>query len=188
MSLKIWPKMHNYQKAITLFDIAYSVRSPISIEFDYLLAKNDLLEITCTYTTMDRTKPTVGGYSSNEEMCYVFIYYYPRIKQFSLCLSQPNYAPIVKKFKSNTSTLLSNSYVEILQQVKWETNKTELFKNFIENETHFNGFCGDNSGSSFRIYNTARYSPIKNNTVKSKMENLIMFFIMLFQNNFVFEK
>lgn len=39
----------------------------------------DELITECSYDTRDRARPTLGGYSSKQEMCLAFILHYPRI-------------------------------------------------------------------------------------------------------------
>ncbi|XP_017770957.1 PREDICTED: MOXD1 homolog 1 [Nicrophorus vespilloides] len=48
----------------------------------------DSLITECTYSTMDRNKPTLGGYSTSEEMCLAFILHYPRT-DLAECFSMP---------------------------------------------------------------------------------------------------
>lgn len=55
---------------------------------DALILPGDGLITECTYSTQDREKPTLGGYSTKEEMCLAFVLYYPRI-QLAGCYSMP---------------------------------------------------------------------------------------------------
>ncbi|XP_054153222.1 DBH-like monooxygenase protein 1 homolog [Oppia nitens] len=48
---------------------------------------DDHITVECTYNTVNRDKPLFGGLSTKEEMCLVFILYYPRIKSTRSCLS-----------------------------------------------------------------------------------------------------
>lgn len=48
----------------------------------------DSLITECTYSTTNRTKPTLGGYATTEEMCLAFIFYYPKI-DLAGCYSMP---------------------------------------------------------------------------------------------------
>ncbi|KAL1497332.1 hypothetical protein ABEB36_008314 [Hypothenemus hampei] len=45
---------------------------------DTKLLPGDGLITECTYSTLERNKPTLGGYSTREEMCLSFVLYYPR--------------------------------------------------------------------------------------------------------------
>ncbi|XP_033106239.1 DBH-like monooxygenase protein 1 homolog [Anneissia japonica] len=47
----------------------------------------DDLVVTCTYGTMDRDNITVGGLRTKDEMCLVFLYYYPRQPNIVTCVS-----------------------------------------------------------------------------------------------------
>lgn len=56
----------------------------------------DALVTECTYSTIDRQKPTLGGYSTKEEMCMAFVIYYPRTE-----LASCNSMPPIKYFFEN---------------------------------------------------------------------------------------
>lgn len=47
---------------------------------DTIILPGDGLITECTYSTLDRDRPTLGGYSTTEEMCLAFILHYPRIE------------------------------------------------------------------------------------------------------------
>ncbi|CAF1251811.1 unnamed protein product [Adineta steineri] len=50
------------------------------------------LSLICYYSTEnDYSKGIYGGHDSNDEMCQAFLYYYPKIESFPLCLSIPVY-------------------------------------------------------------------------------------------------
>ncbi|XP_065840799.1 DBH-like monooxygenase protein 1 [Oscarella lobularis] len=64
----------NYQNA-------YYLPQPIK------LLPGDILETVCNYSTEGRTKVTIGGLGTQDEMCLAFVMVYPAPK-FSICLSQ----------------------------------------------------------------------------------------------------
>ncbi|XP_050715576.1 uncharacterized protein LOC126998176 [Eriocheir sinensis] len=49
----------------------------------------DTFIVDCAYDSSNRTTTTFGGLGTNEEMCVVFMSYYPRV-DLSYCLSQPD--------------------------------------------------------------------------------------------------
>ncbi|KAH1015716.1 hypothetical protein HUJ04_007058 [Dendroctonus ponderosae] len=55
---------------------------------DTTILPGDGLITECTYSTLNRNKPTLGGYSTREEMCLSFVMYYPRT-ELSGCYSIP---------------------------------------------------------------------------------------------------
>ncbi|XP_074030668.1 MOXD1 homolog 1 isoform X1 [Leptinotarsa decemlineata] len=55
---------------------------------DTLILPGDGLITECTYSTLGRDKPTLGGYSTKDEMCLAFVLHYPRT-QLSGCYSIP---------------------------------------------------------------------------------------------------
>ncbi|EDV25400.1 uncharacterized protein TRIADDRAFT_55459 [Trichoplax adhaerens] len=50
----------------------------------------DTMSVTCVYKTKNRTKLTLGGLSTKEEMCLNYVFYYPKI-DLSACSTQPAY-------------------------------------------------------------------------------------------------
>lgn len=66
------------------FNYQQSRRLPQEIS----ILPTDSLITECTYSTMGRKKPTLGGYSTSEEMCLAFVLHYPKT-QLSGCFSMP---------------------------------------------------------------------------------------------------
>jgi hypothetical protein len=55
------------------------------------LRKGDALITECRYETNDRNNFTFFGFSTYDEMCYDFVYYYPKIPTLTQCITQtPN--------------------------------------------------------------------------------------------------
>ncbi|WAR31718.1 MOXD1-like protein [Mya arenaria] len=52
----------------------------------------DSFRVDCHYNTMGKTKPVLGGLSTQEEMCLTFAYYYPKTP-LSNCMSSAVFAP-----------------------------------------------------------------------------------------------
>lgn len=63
---------------------------------DALILPGDGLITECTYSTIERDKPTLGGYSTKQEMCLAFVFHYPRT-QLAGCYSIP---PVESFFKA----------------------------------------------------------------------------------------
>ena len=59
----------NFQQVTTFSPSSYSV-----------LQKGDSLKLNCRYNTMSRTRNTVGGISTTDEMCMDYIWHYPALK------------------------------------------------------------------------------------------------------------
>ncbi|KAJ3334173.1 hypothetical protein HDU91_002779, partial [Kappamyces sp. JEL0680] len=51
------------------------------------LLPGDRLLLNCTYDLRRDTAPVVGGHSSNDEMCFYFIEYWPAMTYFNICQS-----------------------------------------------------------------------------------------------------
>ncbi|KAB0792970.1 hypothetical protein PPYR_12590 [Photinus pyralis] len=97
----------NYQQARTL---SHEVR----------ILPGDGLITECTYSTINRKLPTLGGYSTREEMCLAFVLHYPRT-QLAGCYSMP---PIkyffdnlgVKEFYEKNMSLIENMFLHGLPE------------------------------------------------------------------------
>ncbi|XP_028151667.2 MOXD1 homolog 1 [Diabrotica virgifera virgifera] len=59
-----------------------------SLSQDIPILPGDGLITECTYSTLNRSKPTLGGYSTQDEMCLAFVLHYPRT-QLAGCYSMP---------------------------------------------------------------------------------------------------
>ncbi|CAH0564397.1 unnamed protein product [Brassicogethes aeneus] len=55
---------------------------------DTTILPGDGLITECTYSTLGRSRPTLGGYSTSEEMCLAFVLHYPRT-ELAGCYSIP---------------------------------------------------------------------------------------------------
>lgn len=52
-----------------------------------VILPGDQITVECTYNTESLERPMFGGLSTKEEMCMVFLVYYPRMKGVRTCLS-----------------------------------------------------------------------------------------------------
>lgn len=52
-----------------------------------IILPGDQITVECTYNTESLDRPMFGGLSTKEEMCMVFLVYYPRMKGVRTCLS-----------------------------------------------------------------------------------------------------
>ncbi|XP_071963972.1 DBH-like monooxygenase protein 1 homolog [Antedon mediterranea] len=52
----------------------------------------DSYVVTCTYNTVGRDEVTRGGDGTVQEMCLVFVYYYPKKTKIDYCMSTPSLA------------------------------------------------------------------------------------------------
>nr|XP_002124053.1 DBH-like monooxygenase protein 1 [Ciona intestinalis]XP_026690880.1 DBH-like monooxygenase protein 1 [Ciona intestinalis] len=57
----------------------------------------DDLQVICNYQTRDKSKITLGGLTTTQEMCEAFIYYYPKITT-SYCLTSPLMTSVLEYF------------------------------------------------------------------------------------------
>ena len=87
------------------------------------------LTLICSYSTRnDSSRATVGGHDANDEMCQAFLYYFPKVPSFPLCLSLPMY--------SNRQHL---SGIE-----NWTDGLSLSYKAQLESNRNHLSMCGDN--------------------------------------------
>ncbi|XP_063401020.1 DBH-like monooxygenase protein 1 [Mytilus trossulus] len=89
--------------------------------------RGDSFIVECTYDSSRRNKPTIGGLSTQEEMCVSFLYYYPRTTM-SLCLGLPVYDQISKD---------PSKAVEQFKGWNWRDNNVQhMFQDLVNNSTY----------------------------------------------------
>lgn len=87
------------------------------------------LSLICSYSTKNNSFQIIyGGHNSDNEMCQAFLYYYPKISLFPLCLSLPIYD---KKYFINLNQ-------------NWTDKQSLLIKNQLESNKNHLSICGDN--------------------------------------------
>lgn len=85
------------------------------------------LSLVCSYSTANLSSHAIyGGHHSENEMCQAFLYYYPRIPSFPLCLSIPIYNP------------------RDLMTINWTRQQSLFIKNQLEFNRNHLSMCGDN--------------------------------------------
>ncbi|KAL0108119.1 hypothetical protein PUN28_015016 [Cardiocondyla obscurior] len=76
------------------FDFDY--QQSHTLEKEVKVLPGDELIAECVYRTLDRTKPTLGGYAASQEMCLAFVVHYPRTP-LAACYSM---TPVKDLFKT----------------------------------------------------------------------------------------
>ncbi|KAK2589072.1 hypothetical protein KPH14_001907 [Odynerus spinipes] len=76
------------------FDFEYQQSHTLEKEVNIL--PGDELVAECVYRTLNRTKPTLGGYAASQEMCLAFVVHYPRTP-LAACYSM---TPVKDLFKT----------------------------------------------------------------------------------------
>ncbi|XP_033297183.1 MOXD1 homolog 1 [Bombus bifarius] len=76
------------------FDFEY--QQSHTLEKEVKVLPGDELLAECVYGTLDRTKPTLGGYAASQEMCLAFVVHYPRTP-LAACYSM---TPVKHLFKT----------------------------------------------------------------------------------------
>lgn len=76
------------------FDFDY--QQAHTLEKEVKILPGDELVSECVYETMDRARPTLGGYAATQEMCLTFVVHYPRTS-LAACYSM---TPVKDLFKT----------------------------------------------------------------------------------------
>ena len=98
------------------------------------MKRGDELILNCVYNTKDRDVFTVGGLSTQEEMCLNFIFYYPKI-DMPFCLSsyQANsFDSALESFQCNNVDINGSTTFEELYSRARDIEWTEKIANTLE--------------------------------------------------------
>jgi hypothetical protein len=123
-AIRIILKDNNFNRLIDQNPFEYHRQENIYFNKPYpKINSTNELSLICYYSTKnDYSKPIYGGYNSDNEMCQAFLYYYPKIPSFPLCLSLPIY---------------NNNH-------NWINKQSLVIKNELESNINHLSMCGDN--------------------------------------------
>ncbi|XP_051007499.1 DBH-like monooxygenase protein 2 [Acomys russatus] len=119
-----------------------------------VIKPGDELLIECNYQTLDRDGMTFGGPSTINEMCLVFLFYYPRIN-ISSCLGYPDIVYVTNELGEEASENPMENLM-VLNNVEWtpenikkaekackESQQTVLIKTIDEEVENATGWIPD---------------------------------------------
>ncbi|XP_059112561.1 DBH-like monooxygenase protein 2 [Peromyscus eremicus] len=119
-----------------------------------VIKPGDELLIECNYQTLDRDSMTFGGASTINEMCLVFLFYYPRIN-ISSCLGYPDIIYVTNELGEEASENPMENLM-VLSNVEWtpenikkaekackESQQTVLIKTIDEEVENTTGWIPD---------------------------------------------
>lgn len=89
-------------------DDVFSYNSPTSTVFDppVELHPGDELKTTCKYDTTSKKEITYYGDGTYDEMCFGFIFYYPKLQRQGLCIGYDRYEMFFMHFVDQLACLL----------------------------------------------------------------------------------
>ncbi|KAI5712495.1 hypothetical protein M8J75_008771 [Diaphorina citri] len=99
----------------------------------------DQLITECTYQTLNRPQPTMGGYSTKQEMCLAFITYYPKV-ELAGCYSMPTIPHFfhtfgIKQFYHYDMETVEKMFLKLSDsKIKKNNNKTELPRSVVNDD------------------------------------------------------
>lgn len=88
-----------------------------------ILPGDDLI-VECSYNSYDKSKVTLGGFDSQQEMCQAILIYYPRQDHLTSCHSKPKTKHFLKSF--NIDTLTPNFTIESPEKYAGRTLEEHL--------------------------------------------------------------
>jgi hypothetical protein len=116
----------------------------------------DTLILDCIYNTVGRTSLTVGGESTQEEMCLAFPIYYPKI-DIKSCISTPTFEKLDDFIQGYIPSNVANGVNSqsgseqigaVLNSLEWTQEQINGFQRLIYDEASQYVFCGQTSTSS----------------------------------------
>lgn len=114
------------------FDFDY--QQSHTLEKEVKVLPGDELVAECIYRTLDRTKPTLGGYAASQEMCLAFVVHYPRTP-LAACYSM---TPVKDLFKTLGVYSFRGVTMDYLEKL-FLTNGSDLISPSI-NQQQFPGY------------------------------------------------
>ena len=118
------------------------------------------LSLICSYSTENLSSHAIyGGHHSENEMCQAFLYYYPRIPSFPLCLSLPIY---------NHRYAIFN----------WTRERSLFMRNKLESNRNHLSMCGDNL-----FVNRTNQSMLRTQIYQRSMRNFEAYSLISFHSS-----
>ncbi|XP_012543741.1 MOXD1 homolog 1 [Monomorium pharaonis] len=109
------------------FDFDY--QQSHTLEKEVKILPGDELIAECIYGTLDRKKPTLGGYAASQEMCLAFVMHYPRTP-LAACYSMTPVKDLFRTLGINSFRGLTMDYLEKL----FLTNGSDLISPVINQQ------------------------------------------------------
>lgn len=91
------------------FDFDY--QQSHTLEKEVQILPGDEIVAECVYGTLDRSRPTLGGYAASQEMCLAFVVHYPRT-ELAACYSMTPVKDLFKTLGINTFKGISMDHLE----------------------------------------------------------------------------
>ncbi|GAU92099.1 hypothetical protein RvY_04227 [Ramazzottius varieornatus] len=90
------------------FDFNYQTSQAVQPTRKFLPGDRAVLE--CTFSTVNETQPVFGGESTREEMCLVFLFYYPKV-DLNMCGSRYKVEKYLDAIGLRSNTLMRRRYI-----------------------------------------------------------------------------
>ncbi|XP_043468959.1 MOXD1 homolog 1 [Leptopilina heterotoma] len=91
------------------FDFDY--QQSHTLEKEVKILPGDEIVAECVYGTLDRKRPTLGGYAASQEMCLAFVVHYPRT-ELAACYSMTPVKDLFETLGINTFKGISMDHLE----------------------------------------------------------------------------
>ncbi|XP_076769593.1 DBH-like monooxygenase protein 2 isoform X4 [Arvicanthis niloticus] len=136
------------------FSYDFNLQESRDLPHPVVIKPGDELLIECHYQTLDRDFMTFGGASTINEMCLIFIFYYPRIN-ISSCMGYPDIIYVTNELGEEASENPMENLM-VLNNVEWtpenikkaekackESQQTVLIKTIDEEVENTTGWIPD---------------------------------------------
>ncbi|RNA26714.1 DBH monooxygenase -like protein [Brachionus plicatilis] len=151
-----------------------------------LLKKGDAMVLDCFYSTKNKNTFTFGGYGTKEEMCGVFMYYYPRMDMigcaskktdrdlaefYNLLIEDSIIPPLKTKFTEKTIRNRTMELVEHLKNVLPSKKLSERYIKYFENESKQSASCAIKTRNTGLFFEKDSLKPKEHFVKKDYCEN-----------------
>lgn len=106
----------------------------------------DQITLECTYDTSNLTGPSVGGASTNDEMCMAFIRYYPRVEELTQCGSSLSEREL-RNFVGLSGRKINSAQdmIQLAEKLDWSDELRTDYQNLVKKGNH-DGYCWGSRG------------------------------------------
>ncbi|XP_044534935.1 putative DBH-like monooxygenase protein 2 [Gracilinanus agilis] len=100
----------------------FNLQEVRDVREETVIKMGDELLVECDYQTLDRTTLTFGGPSTMNEMCLIFLFYYPR-NNISSCMGMPNIVDVVRELGQEASDTMEA--MVMLNDIEWNNESIQ---------------------------------------------------------------
>ncbi|XP_051818205.1 putative DBH-like monooxygenase protein 2 [Antechinus flavipes] len=100
----------------------FNLQEVRDLKEEVVIKMGDELLVECDYQTLDRTMLTFGGPSTLNEMCLIFLFYYPR-NNISSCMGMPDIMHVVRELGQDPADNMEA--MVMLNDIEWNNESIQ---------------------------------------------------------------